>query len=250
MSTETKMGDENNNKHFEYPENPEDFDFSSLTLERGDTPQDIKERCFDLCHDYLGGVWRRVNIDDIEVKRLSGGLTNQLYYCALNEDHRKLVTTEPKEVAIRLYLEKHFNNTDHEGNERLTDVIIALIMSEKNLGPKIYGLFEGGQIQKYYQHQCFRTEQHNDLKLVQELAQKLARIHSTVVPIKKNSNWIFDFFDNSYDDAYKLFDLKALYRETNCETLLRHDLKDELEWLKKVITEIDSPITFTHIDFR
>src|SRR6185437_7406451 len=100
MSTETKMTDNNNNtKKFDFSENPEEFDFNSLTLERGDTPQDIKKRCYNLCQDYLGGVWLQVNINDIEVKRLSGGLTNQLYYCALNEDHRKLVTTEPKEVA-------------------------------------------------------------------------------------------------------------------------------------------------------
>ena len=57
---------------------------------------------------------------------------------------------EPYEVAIRLYQGKHFNNADNETNKRLTDTIIALLVSQNELGPKIYGLFEGGQIQKYY----------------------------------------------------------------------------------------------------
>jgi hypothetical protein len=57
---------------------------------------------------------------------------------------------EPQEVAIRLYGEKYFNNLSCEGNERLTDVIIGLLVFEYKLGPKIYGLFESGQIQHYY----------------------------------------------------------------------------------------------------
>ncbi|CAG2184129.1 unnamed protein product, partial [Oppiella nova] len=128
--------------------------------------------------------------------------------------------------------------------------MIALMMSEKKLGPKVYGLFESGQIQKYYQHRCFRVDEQKDPKLVQELAQKLARIHSTVVPIKKDSKWMFSFFDNSYSDANKRFDLKSLYEECNCETLKTHDLIQELEWLKETIIKTDSPVTFTHIDFR
>ncbi|CAG2174458.1 unnamed protein product, partial [Oppiella nova] len=221
-----------------------------MKWERGSTPDDIKAKCFQLCVDYLGGVWSHISIDDIEVKRLSGGLTNQLYYCALNEDLRNSDETEPQEVAIRLYQDKHFNNWDNEGNERLTDVIIALIMSEKNLGPKIYGLFESGQIMAYYQHKCFRSEEQSDPKLVQKVAQKLARIHSTVIPIKKKTNFVFNFFDNFYAEAYKLFDIKSLIDEYNCETLKAHDLKEELEWLKETIIKTDSPVTFAHIDFR
>ena len=127
----------------------DDFDFDKIDLIRGKTPEDIKQKCFHLCKDYLGGVWLKVGIDEVEVKRLSGGMTNQLYYCAINKQI-KSINDEPQEVAIRLYGGKHFNNYDCDGNERLTDVIIALLVSENKLGPKIYGLFESGQIQKYY----------------------------------------------------------------------------------------------------
>ena len=125
-------------------------DFMKVEWQRGRTPDGIKDICFQLCADYLGGVWSQVSIDDIHVKRLSGGLTNQLYYCALNEDLRNSDTTEPQEVVLRLYEAKHFNNMDNEGNERLSDTIISVLVSEYNLGPKIYGLFESGQILKYY----------------------------------------------------------------------------------------------------
>ena len=125
------------------------IDFSKITLQRGTTPQDIEQKCFDLCRNYLGGVWLKLTIDEVEVKRLSGGLTNQLYYCGINEDKRS-DAKEPQEVAIRLYEDKHFNNSENETNKRLTDTIIALMVSQNGLGPKIYGLFESGQIMRYY----------------------------------------------------------------------------------------------------
>ena len=67
---------------------PPAIDFSKIKLERGTTPENIKSQCFQLCQQYLGGVWLNLTIDEVEVKRLSGGLTNQLYYCAINEDKR------------------------------------------------------------------------------------------------------------------------------------------------------------------
>jgi len=130
-------------------EDQNDLDLGKIEIFRGATPQDIKQRCHQLCKDYIGGNWLKVNTDEIEVKRLSGGFTNQLYYCAISKPVQP-IGDEPQEVAIRLYGGKHFINVGCEENERLTDVVIALLVSQYKLGPKIYGLFEGGQIQQYY----------------------------------------------------------------------------------------------------
>ena len=86
--------------------------------------------------------------------------------------------------------------------------------------------------------------------LVDEVARKLAQFHSLDVPIKRSGNWVFDFIDNNYSEANKLFDLNALYSECNCITLKTYDLLTELEWLKRTVTEVDSPVMFTHSDFR
>ena len=64
------------------------IDSSKIVLERGETPEGIEQKCFQLCKDYLGGVWMTLTFNEIQVKRMSGGLTNQLYYCAINEDKR------------------------------------------------------------------------------------------------------------------------------------------------------------------
>ena len=126
------------------------IDYSNTKLQRGPTPPNIEETCLQLCQQYLGGVWVTLTIDEIKVERLSGGLTNQMYYCAIDDNKQRCDAEEPQEVAILLYGHKFFNNSTNESNKRLTDTIIALQMSEKGLGPKVYGLFERGQILKYY----------------------------------------------------------------------------------------------------
>ena len=48
---------------------------------------------------------------------------------------------------------------------------------------------------------------------MEELARKLAQVHSMDVPIKKIGNWIFETFDNFYKTAENLFDLNALFEQ-------------------------------------
>jgi len=126
-------------------------DLEDLNPIRGETPVDIRERCLQLCRDYLSGNWRQQTVDTIDVRRVSGGMTNQMYYCGItcpSKEHQSVGV--PQEVAVRLYGPKYFNNSDCDGNERLTDVIVSVMVSQNNLGPKVYALFDGGQIQAYY----------------------------------------------------------------------------------------------------
>ncbi|XP_054157299.1 choline/ethanolamine kinase-like [Oppia nitens] len=242
-NAETIDNEVNNNKVINNEK--QEIDLRKFKLERGVTPDDIKDRCYQLCRNYLADVWLTIGIDDIEVRRLSGGLTNQLYYCAINDIHRTNDASAPQEVAIRLYQTKHFNE-----NERTSDMIIGLMVSQCGLGPKLYGVFPDGQIQKYYKHKQFSKDQQSDPKLVKELAQKLAGIHALNVPISKTTNWLFKYFDDSYQLANESFDIPALINESNSQTLKMYDLYEELVWLKDQISKIDSPITFTHVDFR
>ncbi|CAG2177472.1 unnamed protein product, partial [Oppiella nova] len=220
---------------------------------RGQTPHDIKERCLQLCRDYLAHNWIQQTVDSIQVRRITGGLTNQLYYCGVNEP--SLTSTAPQEVAIRLYGNKLYNNMTGDANEtlndrsseRLSDVITSLMLSETQLGPKIYGLFEDGQIQHYYQHRQFKLEEQNDPKLVEELFRKIARVHALDVPLPKR-HWIFRRIDYNYEEAYRRHPINEMIEELNCETIKSHDLKAEVQWLKDMSLKIDSPLVFSHND--
>ena len=127
----------------------DDFDFNNIELSRGQTPQDIKEKCLQLCKDYLSGNWCQQTVQTTEVRRITGGLTNQLYYCGIIQKSES--EDVPQEVAIRLYGQKFHDPAENVDNQRMSDVVIALILSQNNIGPKVYGVFDEGQILKYIQ---------------------------------------------------------------------------------------------------
>ncbi len=70
------------------------------------------------------------------------------------------------------------------------------------------------------------------------------------VPIIKNEKWILQTYDTLYESAFKKFPINELIEEYNCETLKKYDIRQEIEWIKKRIIEIDSPILFVHNDFH
>ena len=102
----------------------------------------------------------------------------------------------------------------------------------------------------YKKHKNFRHEEHNDLKLVEEVSRKLARIHAMDVPLKRTGSLLFDFFDDTYRVGNESFDLKALIDESHSQTLKDYDVGQELEWVKKIILDLNPVQTFVHGDYR
>src|SRR2546421_337967 len=109
----------------------DELDFDKMEALKGKTPEDIEERCLQLCRDYLGEQWIHQTVDNIEVRRLSGGFINQLYYCAIRKSSSPVMEDNkgiaPHEVAIRLFGKKLLNNAGNDDNENLSDIIIGLL---------------------------------------------------------------------------------------------------------------------------
>ena len=120
-------------------------------LFRGETPEDIDSRCLKLCQDYIGSVWSQQTVDSIQVTRILGGLSNQIYRCAIKDPVPG--ADAPHEVAIPFFGKKWFKvNVE---NPRLSDIIVAIMVSANGLGPKVYGIFDGGMIQQFYHVSLF-----------------------------------------------------------------------------------------------
>lgn len=74
----------------------------------------------------------------------SGGLSNHLFLCSLPSTHTPL-KGEPSQVLLRMYGQLH----DDEGDSKVTDSVITMLLSERKLGPKLYGIFPGGRLEEY-----------------------------------------------------------------------------------------------------
>ena len=70
------------------------------------------------------------------------------------------------------------------------------------------------------------------------------------VPIKKTGNWIYNYCKQCYDHAYEVFDIDAIIEQNDMKNLKEHNFGDEWQWLCQAAIDIDSPVTFTHVDFR
>ena len=104
--------------------------------------EDIALKCLTLCQQYLSGNWRQQTVDKITVTEVMGGKMNKMFHCAIN--HTQDV---PQEVAVRFYGDSDLEALD---KTHIRDSVISLLFSMKNLGPKVYALFEQGQIIQYF----------------------------------------------------------------------------------------------------
>ncbi|CAG2164693.1 unnamed protein product [Oppiella nova] len=214
---------------------------------RGQTPEDIDNKCLTICAKYLEGVWKTITINGLDINRISGGFTNQLFHCRL-KDNIQVNGNEPKDVFIRLYGPKWVKSSE-PGSERLLDAIINVLASEYNLGPKVYGIFDEGILGEYIHGHHMSIEDQKNPILVKEFAQKLAKFHSLNVPTARDLNRYKKIFYDFYDGIYKRTpNLDQIFKEINAKNFLECDIKEENQWLHKCIEAIKSPIVYSHND--
>ncbi|KAH8025003.1 hypothetical protein HPB51_002417 [Rhipicephalus microplus] len=144
---------------------------------------------------------------------LCGGLSNLLYYCSLPETHTPLYG-EPSQVLMRMY-----GQIPSEGSDTtVTESVICTLLSERNLGPKLYGVFPGGRLEEYIP----------------------VSIHFSVFTC---SLWL------KYARTIKV-DTVPIKNHTMAVKLLTVDLAAEVNWLKEFLAKTESPIVFCHNDLQ
>lgn len=54
------------------------------------------------------------------------------------------MTGEPSQVLLRMY-----GQLLDQNETKITDSVITMLLSERKLGPKLYGIFPGGRLEEY-----------------------------------------------------------------------------------------------------
>lgn len=222
------------------------LNISSIKKVTGDSAE-MRDLAARICRDYLHGGWKKVTAHNIGFKHISGGLSNLLYHVSLPEDIWKesRFQDEPREVLIRVYGQTH-----GEGalEALITESVVFTLLSERNLGPKLHGIFPGGRIEQYINARPLLTEELADEKLSAQIAQKMATIHSMQVPLHKEPTWLW----NTIDRWLQTCDTKLLTSvpEFAKSILDRMDLRAETKWLKKRLESEGCPVVFCHNDLQ
>ncbi|KAJ9589438.1 hypothetical protein L9F63_017341, partial [Diploptera punctata] len=230
-----------------------DQDCSSDELAVRTTPithldADIRERAQKLCSEYLRGAWTKISPQELYIRKVSGGLSNLLYYCALPASQHS-VHGEPTHVLLRLYGQLHGERA-LEG--LVTEAVIFTMLSENQRGPRLLGVFPGGRIEEYIPARPLQTSELSDPVLSRLVAEKLAQIHMMDVPINKEPRWLWDTMNRWLGNVQDFMSKQHSdpVSKARANKLMSYSLKLELDWLKEFLKSIKSPVMFCHNDLQ
>ncbi|XP_022234850.2 choline/ethanolamine kinase isoform X1 [Drosophila obscura] len=313
-------------------------------FKRNATLEEIRHAAARICRDYLTGRWKVVTPESLVVKRISGGLSNFLYYVSLPdlddeedaEEQRLLEQQqqangkdnvivacgatnvvsknspdfarndveveveeadsqsvgvmaddddaatsakqahkrqrfdsdsgdssslkrlhapkqEPREVLLRIYGQTH---GDHALESMITESVVFALLSERNFGPKLHGIFPGGRIEQYLPARALATAELAEQRILLKVAEKMGEIHSLNIPMSKEPDWIWNCMQRwvtSFESIVKgkiqsKPDSAVLQKQR--ELMRTIDYVQEIAWLRSVIESGDYPVVFCHNDLQ
>ncbi|XP_059480635.1 choline/ethanolamine kinase [Neocloeon triangulifer] len=211
--------------------------------------EEVQQRAFLLCKEYLHGVWNSISQNDMHIKKISGGLSNLLYLCSLPAEVSPS-GNEPSCVLLRLYGQVR-GETEEALAGLLTEAVIFTLLSEKQRGPRLLGVFPGGRLEEYIPARPLLTRELQDSRLSGMIAAKLAQIHAMDVPINKHPHWLWNTMNRWLENILEM--KPSLTKPAEAAMLsdfLACDLEQEMRWLKRELEDVESPAVFCHNDLQ
>ncbi|KAK2154179.1 hypothetical protein LSH36_275g09020 [Paralvinella palmiformis] len=212
-----------------------------------DITPEMRKRGLMLCRQFLGRTWTKIEDEDFEIERISGGLSNLLYLCSLSD---KVCTNEGEQRKIMLRVYGKIIR-DHP-EIVVTDSVIFALLAEKNMGPKLFGVFTGGRVEEYIKSRHLTTLELHDPDISALCAKVMGRFHQLVMPLVKQPRWLFDIMQRYLDEALHIINTNNSIPAKNdkLQKVFSFDLKEELVILKRILSQVDSPVVFCHNDMQ
>uniref|UniRef100_A0A1L8E3L7 Putative choline kinase n=1 Tax=Nyssomyia neivai TaxID=330878 RepID=A0A1L8E3L7_9DIPT len=238
-----------------------------------------------ICRDYLTGAWKTVSAEEIKLKRISGGLSNYLYYVSLPDGTRNSSRSssisapstmetinlvpkrprkgsaddfmrngnlyEPHEVLLRIYGHTH---GEQALETMLTETVVFALLSERKLGPKLHGIFPGGRIEQYIPARALRTPELSNPRISVKIAEKTAEIHSLNIPVSKEPDWLWSTMERwlkSADAILNKFQPTSTDEAQQLEKLRKINFRTEMTWFQNIVrSSQEFPVVFSHNDLQ
>nr|XP_029135256.1 choline kinase alpha-like isoform X2 [Labrus bergylta] len=211
-------------------------------LARLDKPDlETRRKAYLWCREFLHGAWKSLAEEDFHIAIIRGGLSNKLFLCSL-PDSLDTVGDEPRSILLRLY------GAILQGAEAMVlESVMFAILAERELGPKLYGIFPQGRLEQYVPSRKLDTCELSDSSISAEVAEKMAKFHAMRMPFNKEPKWLFGTMDKYLNQVMRLnFTRESQLRRFN--RLLSYNLPQEVDMLKCLLESTHSPVVFCHND--
>ncbi|XP_074596053.1 choline kinase alpha-like isoform X1 [Brevipalpus obovatus] len=217
--------------------------------------QEQVEQCQKLCADFLAGPWQGLKKDEFNCEPIKGGVCNQIFVCSNKKLESRGTSSVPEKVLVRKYGSPFVGRRgDMISMADGAVSVVAQILYDHGLGPKIFGVFEGGRIEQFIPNTPIPEEDKTKDEYLAIIMKKFVQIHDLEMPISKDPYWIFEFTRNWFEEGRtnKFLEVKQddhLVEQWRQE-LLQFSWREHLEWLKERVPLVDSPEVFTHNDMQ
>jgi choline/ethanolamine kinase len=197
----------------------------------------------DLIRRFFTKEWKKLTEDDITLFRLQAGMCNSVY---IVERKVALDTKVPAEVEpIKVVIRKFGGNAADNCKEipitpREAETLVIQEAAKLGIGPKVYGIFEGGRLEEFVDSRHLTTkDMKEDTDLRREVAITLAKFHGMDIPLARPQYEYWDILKAlqvSWDKVKHdyLVDEGVLRNKVNAKRIVDFDFAADLDWLEKL----------------
>lgn len=123
--------------------------------------------------------WRRVPLDSgdsIEVKRLSGALTNAVYVVM---SPARLPEATEKKAPLKILLRIYGPQVEHL-IDRENELKVLQRLARKKIGPRLLGTFQNGRFEQYFDAAPLNPKELRDAETSRQIAKRMRELHDGI----------------------------------------------------------------------
>lgn len=145
-------------------------EIEKLFIENRLDSDSVLQKVVELGIEFLGGEWKNVEKNQVSVAQIFGGQSNHMFH----------VTSSTSATPYLLRIHK-------EGQSQFfTDIVNFAIFSERGLGPKLYGFFEGGRMEEFLPSETLSMVDVVDHTICRKIGAAFPKYHSIEIPVSKS----------------------------------------------------------------
>jgi len=132
----------------------------------------------------------------------------------------------------------------------ITETVVFTMLAERNLGPRLFGVFPGGRLEEFIPGHPLTTGEMRSQEFSGQIARNVALVHSLEVPVSKEPTWLQDTMRTYLHRLTVCPDKVPEEEREHAEVLARWDVRQEVDWLLAFLKTVESPVVFSHNDIN
>ncbi|KAJ1971554.1 hypothetical protein H4R34_005706 [Dimargaris verticillata] len=197
-----------------------------------------------------------ITVDQVQVIRLSGALTNSVYKIIVQRPVPPSATTQAT-TKTRQHLLRIYGVGVEQLFEREKELYWLRKLSELGVGPRLLAIFDNGRIEQYLESTTLTAKDIRDPRTSRHIARRMCELHSIVHTLPPRPGcvpeaWLcIDKWYPLVKQKWPLLQRKFGDRRPNLLNDLDIDaLADNINKLKARVTALNPPIVFAHNDLQ